>query len=193
MPILKFALINPYERNQFKPIFKEYLEELTLAVGNSIDPDFIENFEEYPQYFIEDPNHIPFRIFYEEANPESEDITPIFIGFFFLHLITIQEFPPEVEPIFSEDETLACLNHFYIFPEFRRKGFAWNFIMLRIYRFVTENEWNTVWESDVRNEPANTFYEHLLERIQKEESLIRFKLVNLNIPYTIKPDIIIIK
>ena len=167
-------LINPYERDQFKFQYSEYLEELFMEINHSIDPEMIENFEEYNKYFHEDPNHIPFKIYNPNPNADFSQETLEYVGFFFLHLTTTAEFPEQITPIFTENEDLACLNHLYILPTYRHQSNAWRFFD-SILQFCNENHWNIVWESDIRNSNAIAFYNNLFSKVQKE-SEFRFKI-----------------
>jgi GNAT superfamily N-acetyltransferase len=101
-----------------------------------------------------------------DATDSNEDI-PKYIGFIFIRLMTVEEIPPVITSIFTENNLIANLNHFYIFPNFRHQGLAWEFFD-SIIQFVIDNHWDVAWESDARNTPANTFYNHLMEKIKED-------------------------
>lgn len=165
MPVCEFQLIPAHEKEAFRSIFGEYIEEITLLVGRSIDLEHMYAQYNFDQYFKDDPTFQPFKIFY--VDQVQNQINKIYVGFFFLKLITPEEIPAGVPKILSKDYPIAYLTEFYLFKEYRGKKYAWEFYN-SIIRFCTENTWNCCWECDIRNTPAIGFYKRILERIEKE-------------------------
>ena len=157
MTVLDFILIPSYEKDAFTFRFQSYLEEIDLLVGESVDPNFQHRYPEYDLYFHEDLNKQPFRIFAAKEN----------VGFFFLNLINPLSFPKQIPIILSPNRKVASLTDFYIFPEFRNRGLAWGFYDA-IIRLARDYDWDVCWECDVRNKPANIFFEKLLDRLKKD-------------------------
>jgi GNAT superfamily N-acetyltransferase len=167
MPILEFVTIPIYEKELFRTQFQAYLEELDLLVGDPVDPDFNHRFPIYDAFFTESVDKQPFRIF--AVNPElPPDIMPkLQIGFFFLNLIRTSDFPKDVPSIINPSRRVASLTDFYIYPQFRKKGIAWDFYSA-IIRLATDNDWDVCWECDIRNKPAINFYDKVLVKLKEE-------------------------
>jgi GNAT superfamily N-acetyltransferase len=167
MAVLEFELIPSIEKEQFKARFQEYLEEIDTLTGMPVDPDFEHRYPAYPTFFKGSDKRRPFRIIYTKSNKCSE-VNGGEIGFFFLNLITPKGFPQGVPSIFSDDNVaLASLTDFYLYPECRKKGMAWNFY-LNIIDLCVDTHWHVCWECDAKNIPAIKFYEKIFNRIQQD-------------------------
>lgn len=127
MAVLEFVLIPSYEEQLFRSYLESYLEEIDLLVGDPVDPDLNHRYPLYSQYFRDDPFHQPFRILASNPDLPPNIQPPEFIGFFFLTLISPQDFPSGIKSIIDSHRKVASLTDLYIFPEFRRKGLAWDF------------------------------------------------------------------
>jgi hypothetical protein len=160
MPVLNFILVPAYEKDAFKFQFQTYLEELDMIVGDPIDPDFAHRYPIYDQFFLDNMEKQPFRIFSAENN----------VGFFFLEMMTPSQFPASITPLISPDRTVASLTNFHIFPEYRGQHLAWGFYE-SIIRLANDYDWDICWECDVRNKIAVQFYNKVIERIHSEFSL----------------------
>ncbi len=177
---LEFIEIPPEDKEVFKARFAAYLEEIDLLVGKSVEPEFEKRFPEYDSFFTDDPNKRPFLINLIR-DPEQIGVGKENVGFFFLKLITPEDFPSEIQSIYEdEDDKIAWLTDFYLFPNRRGSGYAWKFYN-SIINLATDplNKWHVAWECDIENEPAIAFYEKVLERIRENHKYNMSK-----IPYT---------
>jgi len=169
MATLEFMEIENHQKEVFKADFQTYLEEIDLTSGRPVNPDFQDRFPAYNSFFTDNPKKIPFRISIVR-DPESPSVGKDRVGFFFLSLVTPNDFPSVIDSIYEDPETdVACLTHFYIYPNRRGRGLAWKFYH-SIIDLATDslNEWQVAWECDKNNEPAIKFYDKVLKRIKRE-------------------------
>ncbi len=172
MTNLEFKEVENQQKEIFKPNFQAYLEEIDLASGRPVNPDFQDRFPEYDSFFTNNPKRRPFQIMMV-TDPRSPTTGRVQIGFFFLKLITPQDFPEEIDPIFDVSTMdIAWLKHFYIYPEHRRKGLAAE-LYQKIIEFANKpiNKWHLAWECDKKNDPAVKFCSRIVHHIHEEHEI----------------------